>query len=130
MSDQKEKPATRPKPKKEKEKEPEPEVPSWPPFHFDGSNALKSRLCINLKNCQYDLFRDIAIEELNWRVIDHRGKCIEANPNYKPEEDEEGKKPKLKDRFRVVKDYHQDNWDIFWADSGMTPDFLSSLNCT
>jgi tubulin polyglutamylase TTLL6/13 len=34
------------------------------------------------------------------------------------------------DRFRVVTDHNLDNWDIFWADSGMTPDFLSSLsNC-
>jgi hypothetical protein len=42
------KPVAKPKIKKEKEKEPEPEVPSYPPFYFDGSNALGSKLCLNL----------------------------------------------------------------------------------
>lgn len=49
----------------------------WPPFNFDGRNALKSRLCINLRFCQYDIFYKIAIEELGWRVIDWRNKVID-----------------------------------------------------
>ena len=57
------------------------EEPWWPPFRFDGRNALKSRMCINLRNCQYDLFRKIALEELNWRVVDWRNRVIERNPN-------------------------------------------------
>lgn len=43
--------------KNDKKKEEEPEPNPWPPFTFDGSNALKTRLVINLRNCQYDLFR-------------------------------------------------------------------------
>ena len=39
------------KPKAKKEKEPEVESGSWPPFTFDGSNALKSKLVLNLRNC-------------------------------------------------------------------------------
>jgi hypothetical protein len=66
--------ATKPK------KEPEVETNSFAPFTFDGSNALKSKLTLNLRNCQYDLFRDIAIDELGWRVIDFRGKVLEAMP--------------------------------------------------
>ena len=31
---------------------------------------MKSKLVLNLRNCQYDLFKTIAIEELGWRVID------------------------------------------------------------
>jgi len=69
------------------------EEPWWPPFTFDGRFALKSRLCLNLKNCQYDLFRKIALEELNWRVIDYRNRVIEKQPeaieNGKPAEEEE-----------------------------------------
>lgn len=45
----------------------------WPKFEFDAKNAMKSKLTINLKNCQYDLFKIIAMEELGWRVIDNRG---------------------------------------------------------
>jgi hypothetical protein len=126
--------SSKPKPKKE----PEPEVNVWPPFTFDGSNALKSKLCLNLRNCQYDLFRDIAVDELGWRVIDYRGKVLEAIPKKErtPEEKEEDEEstgetqPVPIERFKVIPDHHPDNWDIFWADSGMTPEFLSSLaNC-
>lgn len=107
---------------------------------FDGSHALKSKLCINLRNCQYELFRDIAVEELGWRVIDYRGKVLEAAP--KPPQREDGSDDEGEDstgdtskklpieRFRVVPDYDLNNWDICWADSGMTPDFLSSLSNT
>jgi hypothetical protein len=68
------------KPKAKKEKEPEGESNSFPPFSFDGSNALKSKLVLNLRNCQYNLFRDIAALELGWRVIDQNGKVLEAMP--------------------------------------------------
>lgn len=55
---------------KEKKEEPaaEPEY-NFPPFNFDGSQALKSKLVLNLRNCQYDLFRTIAIDELGWKVV-------------------------------------------------------------
>lgn len=62
---------------KQEEKEAEVE-PWWPPFHFDGRNALKTKMCINLRNCQYELFRQIALKELNWRVVDYRNKVIDA----------------------------------------------------
>ena len=51
--------------------------PWWPPFHFDNRNVLKSKICLNLRNCQYDLFRTIALKELGWRVVDHRNKVID-----------------------------------------------------
>jgi len=35
---------------KDKEKE-EASEPWWPPFQFDGRNALKSKLLLNLRNC-------------------------------------------------------------------------------
>ena len=156
-----------------------PEEQKWPPFSFDGRQALKSKLCINLKNCQYDLFRTIALEELNWRVVDYRNRVIEKHPDapetiYKfdssfqedNQEDEEeiedgeglmknsididiNSSDKIKKegseenqyesnqensikkvcpKFRVLNDFDPNNWDIFWADSGMTPDFLSSLS--
>ena len=63
--------------KKQEVKEEEVEA-WWPPFHFDGRNALRSKMCINLRNCQYDLFRTIALNELGWRVVDHRNKVIDA----------------------------------------------------
>ena len=56
------------KDKEEKEEEVE---PWWPPFEFDGRQALKSKLTINLRNCQYELFRTIAAKELGWRVVDN-----------------------------------------------------------
>jgi hypothetical protein len=49
----------------------------WPKFEFDTKNAMKSKLTINLKNCQYDLFKIIAMEELGWRVIDNRGQVLD-----------------------------------------------------
>lgn len=41
---------------------------------------MKSKLVINLRNCQYDLFKTIAIEELGWRVIDNRCNVLEPVP--------------------------------------------------
>lgn len=52
--------------------------PWWPPFNFDGRNVLRSKICINLRNCQYDLFKTIALKELGWRVVDHRNKVLDA----------------------------------------------------
>lgn len=72
------------KTKNEKKEKDEPEPNSWPPFTFDGSAALKTRLVLNLRNCQYDLFRIIALEELNWKVIDQFNTVWEPkshNPN-------------------------------------------------
>ena len=64
--------------KKKDDKEEKEEIePWWPPFHFDSRNALKSKLCINLRNCQYDLFRTIAMNELGWRIVDHRNKVVD-----------------------------------------------------
>ena len=48
----------------------------WPSFIFDGSNALKSKLWINLKHCNYKLFKDIALNELEWQVIDNSNKIL------------------------------------------------------
>jgi len=64
---------------KEKEKE-EASEPWWPPFQFDGRNALKSKLVLNLRNCQYDLFRDIALEEMGWKIVDYRNRVLEHDP--------------------------------------------------
>jgi hypothetical protein len=61
------KPTAKPKEKKE-EPAAEPEY-CFPVFNFDGSQALKSKLVLNLRNCQYDLFRTIAIDELGWKVV-------------------------------------------------------------
>lgn len=115
-------------------REPESETTSFPPFKFDGTNALKTKLVLNLRNCQYNLFRDIAALELGWRVIDQHGRVLEAMPkSEKKSEDsdeestgETGPETKI-EKFKFFHDHHPDNWDIFWADSGMTPDFLSSL---
>ena len=41
---------------------------------------MKSKLVLNLRNCQYDLFKTIAIEELGWRVIDNRCNVLEPVP--------------------------------------------------
>jgi hypothetical protein len=35
-------------------------------------------MCINLRNCQYELFKQIALKELGWRVVDFRNKVIDA----------------------------------------------------
>ena len=51
--------------------------PWWPPFHFDGKFALRTKMCINLRNCQYELFKQIALKELGWRVVDFRNKVID-----------------------------------------------------
>ncbi|MGK0139986.1 MAG: hypothetical protein ACI9DJ_003452, partial [Algoriphagus sp.] len=32
------------------------------------------------------------------------------------------------DKYQFNKDWNPNNWDIFWADSGMSPEFLSSLS--
>lgn len=64
--------------KKEQEDKDAAEVEAWwPPFNFDNRNVLKSKICLNLRNCQYDLFRTIALKELGWRVVDHRNKVID-----------------------------------------------------
>jgi hypothetical protein len=34
-------------------------------------------MCINLRNCQYELFKQIALKELGWRVVDFRNKVID-----------------------------------------------------
>ena len=49
----------------------------WPKFEFDPKNAMKSKLTINLRNCPYDLFKIIAMEELGWRVIDNKGQVLD-----------------------------------------------------
>lgn len=80
------------KDKNDKKKEEEPEVSPWPPFTFDGSNALKTRLVLNLRNCQYDLFRTIALEELNWKIVDQFHRVWEPkshNPNLHPQEEQQ-----------------------------------------
>lgn len=62
----------------------EPEANPWPPFNFDGSQALKSKLVLNVRSCNYDLFRTIALEELNWKIVDHCNRVWEPvshNPN-------------------------------------------------
>jgi len=60
--------------------------PWWPPFQFEGRNALKSKMCINLRNCQYDLFRTISLDELGWRMVDYRNKVVDAE-SYRQEEE-------------------------------------------
>ena len=78
------KPTVKPKEKKE-----EPAAESdfvFPPFNFDGSQALKSKLVLNLRNCQYDLFRTIAIEELGWKVVNWNNQVLEQNPNLEKKE--------------------------------------------
>jgi hypothetical protein len=51
--------------------------------------------------------------------------------NEESEEESTGETQAPKpERFRIIPDHHPDNWDIFWADSGMTPEFLSSLSNT
>jgi hypothetical protein len=41
---------------------------------------MKSKLVLNLRNCQYDLFKTIAVEELGWRVIDNRCNVLDPAP--------------------------------------------------
>ena len=31
------------------------------------------------------------------------------------------------EKYQINKDWNPNNWDLFWADSGMSPEFLSSL---
>jgi hypothetical protein len=50
---------------------------SWPPFQFDGSQALKSKLVLNLRACQYDLFRTIALDELGWKIVNYNNEVWE-----------------------------------------------------
>ena len=146
------------KDKKDKGESAENQAPWWPAFSFDGRNAMKSKLVLNLRNCQYDLFKTIAIEELGWSVIDNRCNVLEPLPPSEvaakslpaasgEDEDEASTgdnssaknqaEPKSKERrkleglqCRLVKEHDLMNWDIFWADSGMTPEFLSSLSTT
>jgi hypothetical protein len=70
--------------KDKKEKNEEPEEKTWPTFNFDGSNALKTKLVLNLRGCQYDLLRTVALEELNWKIVDQFQQVWEPkshNPN-------------------------------------------------
>jgi hypothetical protein len=141
-----------------KDKSEQPEEPWWPPFVFDAKNALKSKLSLNLKNCQYDLFRNIAIFELGWRVIDSKNRLLEAPPDQ-PQIDplkyhmksaipidsrllrSESTNELIKQKYdgdpleyqidtgqlKVVPEGDFNVWDIFWADAGMSPEFLSGL---
>lgn len=146
------------KDKKDKGENAENQEPWWPVFSFDGRNAMKSKLVLNLRNCQYDLFKTIAIEELGWRVIDNRCNVLDPLPHNEikkmslpasntQDEDEASTgdnssaknqiEVKSKERmkveglqYRLIKDHDLNNWDIFWADAGMTPEFLSSLSTT
>lgn len=65
------------KDKANKNEKDEPEANTWPPFNFDGSHALKSRLVLNVRSCNYDLFRTVALEELNWKIVDHLNRVWE-----------------------------------------------------
>ena len=67
------------KDKKKNEEPVENETYTWPMFTFDGSTALKHKLVLNLRACQYDLFRTIALDELGWKVIDYNNKTWEVN---------------------------------------------------
>ena len=61
-----------------KNEEKEQEDFEFPKFNFDGKNALQSKLWINLKHCQYKLFREVAINDFGWQVLDHRNKLLPA----------------------------------------------------
>ena len=73
------------------EEEPAEEEAWWPEFTFDSSNALCSKLSINLRNCQYDLFRRISLNELGWRVLDHKNRVLEPGID----------KPQVKDKSPI-----------------------------
>lgn len=64
---------------KDKKKEDDSVEHWWPPFVFDGRQALKSKLCLNLRFCQYDIFKQIAIEDFGWRVVDWRNKVVDKD---------------------------------------------------
>ena len=54
---------------------------------------MKSKLVLNLRNCQYDLFKTIAIEELGWREIDKNCNVYDpmnAAEILKAKEDDDG----------------------------------------
>lgn len=96
----------------------------WPPFEFNGKRALESKLNLNLKNCQYELFRKIAVNELGWRVLDRHGNIQEPVRE-------------IRQAFAVLKDGNErsedtlDNskitWDIFWADGGISAESVAAM---
>jgi len=43
-------------------------------------------LVLNLRNCQYDLFRTIAIDELGWKVVNWNNQVLEINPDQAKKE--------------------------------------------
>ena len=53
---------------------------------------FKGKICINLRNCQYDLFKTIALKELGWRVVDHRNKVIDLEALLAEEREKEQNK--------------------------------------
>lgn len=97
----------------------------WPPFEFNGRNALERTLNLNLKNCQYELFRKIAVNELGWRVLDRHGKILEPPA------------PLAKQPFPVIaRDSNERTedpestkivWDIYWADGGISPENVAAM---
>ena len=118
-----------------------------------------------MRNCQYDLFRRISLNELGWRVLDKHNRILEPATDLakKPEiEKSESRNPdqeiQKKESFSrqlsqpvitepisnsalaitaddakhksAVKSKDEPFvWDIYWADSGMTPhaEFMQSV---
>jgi len=93
------------------------------------------------------------LEELGWRVVDYRNRVIEGVPASAKEEEKDNAEDNVRKsdqsenpdeenensdkefvpkeaEWRNVNDHNPDAWDIFWADSGMTPEFLGSLSNT
>lgn len=122
------------KKKKEQEEKDAGEVePWWPPFNFDSRNVLKSKICINLRNCQYELFKSIALKELGWRVVDHRNRVVDLEV-LKQEEAEREKQEvaqaeeneKLSDRSRPADNEEQQDDDYYNRDRSRNPDVNKS----
>ena len=72
---------------------------------------LKSKICINLRNCQYELFKSIALKELGWRVVDHRNRVVDLEllrqeelEREKQEVAQAEENEKLSDRSRAAGD--------------------------
>ena len=42
-----------------------------------------------MRNCQYELFKTIALKELGWRVIDYRNKVIDLEAHLAEEREKE-----------------------------------------
>lgn len=88
------------KEKKDKGENAEGQEAWWPQFSFDGRHAMKSKLVLNLRNCQYDLFKTIAIEELGWRVIDKFCNVCDPLPPSEIKQQEETKEDGQEDDER------------------------------